>query len=99
MAPVSARATSRPRPARLTGSTPTSASPVCASLTLTPAILSWQAPGGRFDVTPKGGPVAVTAPDLTPRGYFRRWIEGSDFSLESNTPAVPSEDLFYVMEA
>lgn len=43
--------------------------------------------------------MAVSVPDLTPRGYFRRWIEGSDFSLEANTPDVPNEDLFYVMEA
>src|SRR5437773_7068825 len=47
----------------------------------------------------KGAPVAATLPDLTPRGYFRRWIEGSDLSLEANTPAVPSNDLFYVLEA
>ena len=38
-------------------------------------------------------------PVLTPHGYFRRWIEGSDFSLEANTPAVPSDDLFYVLVA
>ena len=34
-----------------------------------------------------------------PHGYFRRWIEGSDFSLEANTPAVPNDDLYYVLEA
>jgi hypothetical protein len=34
-----------------------------------------------------------------PYGHFRRWIEGSDFSLEANTPAVPSQDCFYVLEA
>jgi hypothetical protein len=33
-----------------------------------------------------------------PHGYFRRWIEGSDFSLEANTPAVPNDNLFYVLE-
>jgi hypothetical protein len=38
-------------------------------------------------------------PVLTPHGYFRRWIEGSDFSLEANTPAVPNDDLFYVLVA
>jgi hypothetical protein len=47
----------------------------------------------------KGAPVAAIVQDPTPRGYFRRWIEGSDFSLEANTPAVPSDDLFYVLEA
>ena len=36
---------------------------------------------------------------LTPHGYFRRWIEGSDFSLEANTTAVPNDDLFYVLVA
>jgi hypothetical protein len=40
-------------------------------------------------------PVAKAAP----LGRFRRWIEGSDFSLESNTPAVPNDDRFYVLEA
>ena len=35
----------------------------------------------------------------TPHGYFRRWIEGSDFSLEANTPAVPRPDRFYVLVA
>jgi hypothetical protein len=43
--------------------------------------------------------VAVSLPNPTPHGYFRRWIEGSDFSLEANTSAVPSDDLFYVLEA
>ena len=38
-------------------------------------------------------------PVLTPHGYFRRWIEGSDFSLEANTPAVPDKDRFYVLVA
>ena len=38
-------------------------------------------------------------PVLTPHGYFRRWIEGSDFSLEANTPTVPRDDLFYVLVA
>ena len=38
-------------------------------------------------------------PVLTPHGYFRRWIEGSDFSLEANTSAVPGQDLFYVLVA
>src|SRR5437879_10886292 len=47
----------------------------------------------------KGAPVAVPKPVLTPHGYFRRWIEGSDFSLEANTPAVPGDDLFYVLVA
>ena len=47
----------------------------------------------------KGAPVAARKPVLTPHGYFRRWIEGSDFSLEANTPAVPSDDLFYVLVA
>ena len=42
-------------------------------------------------VTPK--------PVLIPHGYFRRWIEGSDFSLEANTSAVPGQDLFYVLVA
>ena len=43
--------------------------------------------------------MAASRPDPTPHGYFRRWIEGSDFSLEANTPDVPSSDLFYVLEA
>ena len=43
--------------------------------------------------------MAAPKPVLTPHGYFRRWIEGSDFSLEANTPAVPSDDLFYVLVA
>jgi hypothetical protein len=43
--------------------------------------------------------VAASVQPLVPHGYFRRWIEGSDFSLESNTPAVPTEDLFYVLAA
>jgi hypothetical protein len=43
--------------------------------------------------------VAAPKPVLTPHGYFRRWIEGSDFSLEANTPAVPGDDLFYVLVA
>lgn len=34
-----------------------------------------------------------------PHGHFRRWIEGSDFSLEANTAAVPSQDCFYVLKA
>src|SRR5436309_3286304 len=38
-------------------------------------------------------------PVLIPHGYFRGWIEGSDFSLEANTPAVPGDDLFYVLVA
>jgi hypothetical protein len=47
----------------------------------------------------KGAPVVAPKPVLTPHGYFRRWIEGSDFSLEANTPAVPGDDLFYVLVA
>jgi len=43
--------------------------------------------------------VAVSLPDPVPHGYFRRWIEGSDFSLEANTVAVPTTDRFYVLEA
>ena len=43
--------------------------------------------------------MAAHKPVLTPHGYFRRWIEGSDFSLEANTPAVPGDDLFYVLVA
>jgi hypothetical protein len=43
--------------------------------------------------------VAAILPDPTPHGYFRRWIEGSDFSLEANTHAVPNSDVFYVLEA
>jgi len=43
--------------------------------------------------------MAATIPSPTPHGYFRRWIEGSDFSLEANTGAVPPDDLFYVVEA
>ena len=43
--------------------------------------------------------MAAPKPVLTPHGYFRRWIEGSDFSLESNTPAAPSQDIFYVLAA
>ncbi len=43
--------------------------------------------------------MAAPVPKPTPHGYFRRWIEGSDFSLEANTPAVPSDDRFYLVEA
>jgi hypothetical protein len=43
--------------------------------------------------------VAAPVLNVTPHGYFRRWIEGSDLSLEANTPGVPSNDLFYVLEA
>jgi hypothetical protein len=43
--------------------------------------------------------VAAVVPDPTPHGYFRRWIEGSDFSLEANTPAVATSDCFYVLVA
>jgi hypothetical protein len=43
--------------------------------------------------------VAASVEGHTPNGHFRRWIEGSDFSLEANTAAVPSHDLFYVLEA
>jgi hypothetical protein len=43
--------------------------------------------------------VAAPVRKMTPYGHFRRWIEGSDFSLEANTPAVPSQDCFYVLEA
>jgi hypothetical protein len=43
--------------------------------------------------------VAVAANNPSPHGYFRRWIEGSDFSLEANTPAVPRQDRFYVLVA
>jgi hypothetical protein len=43
--------------------------------------------------------VAASLPDPTPQGYFRRWIEGSDFSLEANTGDVPPDDQFYVLEA
>jgi hypothetical protein len=41
--------------------------------------------------------VAAVVLDPTPHGYFRRWIEGSDFSLEANTADVPDKDLFYVL--
>jgi hypothetical protein len=37
--------------------------------------------------------------EIIPYGYFRRRIEGTNFSLEANTPAVPCPDLFYVLEA
>lgn len=37
--------------------------------------------------------------EIIPHGYFRRWIEGTNFSLEANTPAAPCQDLFYVLEA
>lgn len=40
-----------------------------------------------------------SAPNVTPHGRFRRWIEGSDISLEANTAAVPNNDHFYVLEA
>ncbi len=43
--------------------------------------------------------MAAVVPNPSPHGYFRRWIEGSDFSLEANTPAVPREDRFYVLVA
>jgi hypothetical protein len=43
--------------------------------------------------------VAASVPNPSPHGYFRRWIEGSNFSLEANTPAVPGKDRFYVLVA
>jgi hypothetical protein len=43
--------------------------------------------------------VAADLSRPTPHGYSRRWIEGSDFSLEANTPAVPRTDRFYVIVA
>jgi hypothetical protein len=43
--------------------------------------------------------VAASVPNPSPHEYFRRWIEGSDFSLEANTPAVPGKDRFYVLVA
>jgi hypothetical protein len=43
--------------------------------------------------------VARRLREIIPRGYFRRWIEGTNFSLEANTRAVPRPDLFYVLEA
>ena len=43
--------------------------------------------------------MAASVPNPSPHGYFRRWIEGSDFSLEANTPAVPGKDRFYVLVA
>ena len=33
-----------------------------------------------------------------PRGPYRRWIEGTDFSLEANTTAVPQEGAYYVLQ-
>src|SRR5262249_21604264 len=47
----------------------------------------------------EGAPMAGSLPHPTPNGYFRRWIEGSELSLEANTGAVPQDDLFYVLEA
>jgi hypothetical protein len=41
--------------------------------------------------------VAALVLDPTPHGYFRRWIEGSHFSLEANTADVPGNDLFYIL--
>ena len=43
--------------------------------------------------------MAASVPNPSPHDYFRRWIEGSDFSLEANTPAVPDKDRFYVLVA
>lgn len=43
--------------------------------------------------------MAATPYNPIPHGRFRRWIEDSDFSLEANTPAVPNDDRFYVLEA
>jgi hypothetical protein len=43
--------------------------------------------------------VAALVREFAPHGYFRRWIDGSDFSLEANTAAVPSNDRFYVLVA
>lgn len=33
-----------------------------------------------------------------PRGPYRRWIEGTDFSLEANTSAVPQPGAYYVLQ-
>jgi hypothetical protein len=41
----------------------------------------------------------ASVPNLTPHGHFRRWVEGSEISLEANTAAVPNNDRFYVLEA
>ena len=43
--------------------------------------------------------MAASVPNPSPHDYFRRWIEGSGFSLEANTPAVPDKDRFYVLVA
>lgn len=43
--------------------------------------------------------MAAVVNNPTPHGYFRRWIEGSDFSLEANTPAAPRQGRFYVLVA
>jgi hypothetical protein len=43
--------------------------------------------------------VTEPKPAPTPHGYFRRWVEGSELSLEANTAAVPSDDQFYVLVA
>jgi hypothetical protein len=50
-------------------------------------------------VAPEGASVAADLTRPTPHTYFRRWIEGSDFSLEANTPAAPRTDRFYVLVA
>lgn len=33
-----------------------------------------------------------------PRGPYRRWIEGTDFSLEANTEKVPQQGAYFVMQ-
>ena len=38
-----------------------------------------------------------TVPGAAPYGRYRRHIEGSDFSLEANTSAVPADGRFYLL--
>jgi hypothetical protein len=81
------------------GTTPTDASSSCLSLPplrqLVPARFQLIAA-----VVLKGNLVAATVQEPPiPQGYFRRWVEGSDFSLEANTPAAPVEGVFYLLEA
>jgi hypothetical protein len=42
--------------------------------------------------------MASTPEERIPRGPYRRWIEGTDFSLEANTPSAPQEGAYYVFQ-
>jgi len=42
--------------------------------------------------------MASITEERIPRGPYRRWIEGTDFSLEANTSSTPQEGAYYVIQ-